>query len=70
LGEYLNIQINYFFLNFIFLLFKASACRQLKVVRLFSNNERCNINGKNNDGALQWDEYINGRRVTRICSLI
>jgi ankyrin repeat protein len=48
-------------LNFIFLLFKASESGHLEVVRLLINNERCNINEKDNDGrtALQWGEYLN-----------
>ncbi len=60
-GEYLNILINYFVLNFIFLLFKASERGHLEVVRLLINNERCNINEKDNGGrsALQLGEYLN-----------
>jgi ankyrin repeat protein len=60
-GEYLNILINYFFLNFIFLLFKASKNGHLEVVRLLINNERCNINEKDNIGrtALHYGEYLN-----------
>ncbi len=48
-------------MNFIFLLFKASNRGHLEVVRLLINNERCNIDVKDNDGytALQAGEYLN-----------
>ena len=48
-------------MNFIFLLFKASESGHPEVVRLLINNERCNINEKDNDSytALDYGEYLN-----------
>jgi ankyrin repeat protein len=54
-----NIETEIISFLFYYLLFKASGQGHLEVVRLLINNERCNINEKNEGGetALYIGEY-------------